>query len=399
MVFLKQVLHAAFFTTVLLAIAGSSRAAEFAAPYVPTAQSVVDRMLEIAKVTPDDHVIDLGCGDGRIVISAAKKYGASGFGVDIDAKLVALANANARAAGVSDRARFYKRDLFATDLSKASVVTIYLLTRSVIKLQSRLFDLKPGTRIVSHAGSMGEWRADQFQMFDVNDKVRPDAPTKTYIYLWVVPSRVAGQWRWSMPVGARTLDYELMVSQKYQNFSGTLRVNGKEVSISPGKLDGDRIALDFRAEVDGNLLQHRLVGQVSGQSITGTATVAGERVQSEAEWKAFRMATEKAHPILLEPVMQVRVQAPQEFSGDLLGDLNSRRGRIQGLDSHGAIQIISAEVPMVEMLTYPQTLDSITSARGTYHMEFSRYDELPEHLARKVIQKAIEEGRIRKDEE
>lgn len=115
--------------------------------------------------------------------------------------------------------------------------------------------------------------------------------------------------------------------------------------------------------------------------------------------KAFRLAIEKAHPILLEPVMQVTVQAPQEFSGDLLGDLNSRRGRIQGLDSRGAIQIISAEVPMAEMLTYPQTLDSITSARGTYHMEFSRYDELPEHLARKVIQKAIEEGRVRKDEE
>src|SRR3990170_3860747 len=99
-------------------------------PYVQTPQNVVDRMLEIAKVGPSDYVIDLGSGDGRMVITAAKKYGASGFGVEIDPQLVARANANARAAGVSDRARFYKRDLFATDLSKATVVTIYLLTRS-----------------------------------------------------------------------------------------------------------------------------------------------------------------------------------------------------------------------------------------------------------------------------
>jgi protein-L-isoaspartate O-methyltransferase len=289
--FLKQVVHATILAAGLLAVAGSSRAVEIAAPYVPTAPSVVDRMLEIAKVGPNDYVIDLGSGDGRIVITAAKKYGASGFGVEIDPQLVARANANARAAGVSDRARFYKRDLFATDLSKATVVTIYLLTRATMKLQSRLFDLKPGTRIVSHAGSMGEWRSDHFQMLDVKDKVRPDAPKMTYIYLWVVPSKVAGHWRWSMPVGARTHDYELMVSQQYQNFSGTLRVSGREISIEAGKLNGDRITLDFKVEVDGNLLQHRLVGRVAGHSIVGTATVTSERAQREAEWKAFRVAT------------------------------------------------------------------------------------------------------------
>jgi elongation factor G len=115
--------------------------------------------------------------------------------------------------------------------------------------------------------------------------------------------------------------------------------------------------------------------------------------------KAFKAMIEKAHPVLLEPVMHVEVVAPQEFSGDIMGDLNSRRGRIQGMDSKGTNQVIKAQVPMAEMLTYPQTLNSITSARGTYHMEFSHYDEVPTHLAQKIVQTAQAEGRVRKDEE
>ena len=115
--------------------------------------------------------------------------------------------------------------------------------------------------------------------------------------------------------------------------------------------------------------------------------------------KAFKSAIEKAHPVLLEPIMSVEVIAPQEYSGDLMGDLNSRRGRIQGMDAKGAQQVIRAQVPMAEMLTYPQMLNSITSARGSYHMEFSHYDELPAHLSQKVVQQAIAEGRVRKEEE
>ena len=115
--------------------------------------------------------------------------------------------------------------------------------------------------------------------------------------------------------------------------------------------------------------------------------------------KAFRLAIEKAHPVLLEPIMSVEVIAPQEFSGDIMGDLNSRRGRIQGMDSKGSSQLIRALVPMSEMLTYPQTLNSITSARGSYHMEFSHYDELPPHLSQKVVQQARAEGRVRGEEE
>lgn len=115
--------------------------------------------------------------------------------------------------------------------------------------------------------------------------------------------------------------------------------------------------------------------------------------------KAFKLMIEKAHPTLLEPIMHVEVVAPQEYAGDLMGDLNSRRGRIAGMDAKGNNQVIKAQVPMSEMLSYPQTLNSITSARGSYHMEFSHYDEVPSHLLQKIVQQAVAEGRVRKEEE
>lgn len=296
----KRTLHAATLAAGMLVLAGCARAVEIAAPYIPTAPSVVDRMLEIAKVGPGDYVIDLGSGDGRIVITAAKKYGARGFGVEIDPELVARAKANARAAGVSDRVDFRERDLFATDLSMATVVTTYLLRGATLKLRSRLLDLRPGTRIVSHTGSMGEWRPDYFEMLDVEDKVRPDAPTMTYIQLWTVPAKIAGDWRWSMPVGARTYDYDLAVSQQFQRFSGKLRLDGKEVSVEGGRLQGDGIAFDFNAEIDGSVWQHRMVGRVTGRSMAGTAALASERGQEERGWKASRVASPR--PASAEPV-------------------------------------------------------------------------------------------------
>ncbi len=288
MAVLRRFLHAVPAVLGLLAIAGNAHAVEIAAPYVPTAPSVVERMLEIAKVGPDDYVIDLGSGDGRIVITAARKHGARGFGIEIDPQLVAQANANARSAGVSDRVSFREGDLFATDLSEATVITIYLLKRATMKLRSALAELKPGTRIVSNAASMGDWSPDHFEILDVKDKVRPDAPSKTYIHFWIVPARVAGTWRWSMRVGTRTQAYELAVSQQFQMLSGTLRVGGREVKLEEGKLEGDRITLGFTAEIDGKPLPHRLTGRVVSHSIVGTTSVEGGSLQREAEWKATR---------------------------------------------------------------------------------------------------------------
>ncbi len=272
-----------------LAAAGDGHAAEIAAPYVPTAPSVVERMLEIAKVGPQDYVIDLGSGDGRINILAAKKYGARGLGIEIDPKLVALASANAQAAGVGDRVSFYEGDLFAADLSKATVVTIYLLKIATMKLRSKLLELNPGTRIVSHAASMGEWQAEHFEMLDVKDRVRADAPIKTYIHFWIVPAKVAGNWRWSLPAGAGTQDYELALAQQFQKISGTLRVGGREIALDESTLEGDRITLAFTAQVGGKALKHRLAGRVAGSSITGTAEFRAERGQAPAKWSATRV--------------------------------------------------------------------------------------------------------------
>ncbi len=257
----------------LMAACAAACGAEIAAPYVPTAPSVVERMLEIAKVGPQDFVVDLGSGDGRINITAAQKRGARGFGIEIDRELIAKATANARAAGVSDRVSFIEADLFTADLSQATVVTIYLLKRATMKLRDRLFELKPGTRIVSHAASMGEWRADHFEMLDVKDKVRPDAPSKTYIHYWVVPAKVGGTWRWSMATAEGEQECELRLVQQFQALSGSLRVGDRDHAIEEGKLDGDRIVLRTQDTRGGTGARYQIFGQVADASITGTFTI------------------------------------------------------------------------------------------------------------------------------
>ena len=149
-------------------------------PYVPTPQTVVDAMLGMAAVNKDDVVYDLGCGDGRIVITAAKKFGARGVGIDIDPERIKEANANAKAAGVSDRVKFIEQDLFQTDFKEASVVTLYLLPDINLKLRPKLLsELKPGARIVSHAFDMGDWKPDKTESVD---------GSRT-IYFWIVPEK------------------------------------------------------------------------------------------------------------------------------------------------------------------------------------------------------------------
>jgi precorrin-6B methylase 2 len=257
----------------LVVACAAARGAEIAAPYVPTAPSVVERMLEVAKVGPQDFVIDLGSGDGRINITAAQKRGARGLGIEIDPELIARARANAQAAGVADRVSFVEADLFTADLSQATVVTIYLLKRATMKLRDRLFELRPGTRIVSHAASMGEWRADHFEMLDVREKVRPDAPSKTYIHYWVVPAKVAGTWRWSVTTGEGAQECELTLVQQFQALSGSLRIGDEEYEIEEGKLEGDRILLRTAGTRGGTAVRYQLFGQVANASITGTLSI------------------------------------------------------------------------------------------------------------------------------
>ena len=209
-------------------------------PYVQTPQVVVDAMLETAKVTRNDYVIDLGSGDGRMVITAAKKIGARGFGVDLDKRLVTLANNNARKAGVADRAKFYDRDLFVTDLSPATVITIYLLPEVNLMARAKLLALEPGTRIVSHDYGIGDWMPDlEFEMDAPGKPVGRSQKSK--VLFWVVPDKVAGRWVWPVTVGGQKQQLELLLKQNFQKLDASATLNGRDVAVEQAKLTGRQV--------------------------------------------------------------------------------------------------------------------------------------------------------------
>jgi hypothetical protein len=273
--------------TALLA-AMAAGAGEPSVPYVPTPQDVVEKMLEIAKVGPNDYVIDLGSGDGRIVITAAKKFGARGFGVDLNPERIRESNDNARKAGVTDRVLFQQRDLFETDLSEATVITMYLLPRVNMELRPKLLALRPGTRIVSHDFSMEDWKPDAHVTVESKEKYG-GAGGKSDVYLWIVPARVAGAWRWETPVGGKTQVYEIELEQKFQAISGSARVAGRTVKLQNARVNGADIRFSFTAEVNGAPVRHELSGKVDGDTITGLARLSGARVQGQFEWHAQRI--------------------------------------------------------------------------------------------------------------
>ena len=273
----------------ILLFAPGAFAAELGVPYVPTPQEVVERMLQIAKVGPGDYLIDLGSGDGRIVVTAAKKHGARGFGVDLNPERIRESNENARKASVTDKVAFYQRDLFETDLSEATVITMYLLPRVNLELRPKLLALKPGTRIVSHDFSMEDWKPDAHVTMDAQDKYG-GAGGKSDIYLWVIPARVAGTWQWQLPVAGKPQTYELTLEQKYQAVSGSARIGGRAVKLQNVRLRGDEIHLALTVEVNGAPVKHEFSGKVEGDAITGTATLSGARLQGLLEWNARRAA-------------------------------------------------------------------------------------------------------------
>lgn len=269
-------------------LSGQARAdVEPRVPYVPTPQAVVDRMLTIAKVTAQDYLIDLGSGDGRIVVTAAKKFGARGFGVDLNPVRISEANDNARKNGVTDRVAFYQRDLFATDLSAATVITMYLLPRVNIELRPKLLELKPGTRLVSHDFDMGDWKADYHVRVDSKDKYA-GAGGDSDIYFWVVPAKVAGGWRSQLAVAGKPQTYEFSFGQNYQVVSGSARVNGSAVKIQDAKLRGADLSFTFTAAVNGAPVKHEFTGRVDGERIIGQAALSGSRVAARIEWIADR---------------------------------------------------------------------------------------------------------------
>ena len=212
-------------------------------PYVTTPDRVVDAMLALASVNAGDFVLDLGSGDGRIVITAAAKFGARGMGVEIDPALVALSNENARKAGVAGRARFAERDLFATDLGQASVITMYLLPDVNLKLRPELLKLRPGTRIVSHDWDMGDWQPDRTVVLDVPEK-KLGLDKKSTLLLWKVPAVVEGEWS----SGKRL---RLDLRQRYQMLEGAVTYRGQTYTDAAGRVDGTRVQLCFTHHDNG----------------------------------------------------------------------------------------------------------------------------------------------------
>ncbi|MEO7151645.1 MAG: methyltransferase domain-containing protein [Burkholderiaceae bacterium] len=199
-------------------------------PFITTPDRVTLAMLELAKVGPGDHVIDLGSGDGRIVITAARRYGATGLGVEIVPELVLRSRTSARTAGVETRTEFREQDLFATDLARASVVTMYLLPDVNLQLRPRLLALAPGTRIVSHDWDMGDWLPDRSLTIDVPEKTI-GREKSSRVHLWQVPARIGGVW--CAAGGAR-----LEIVQRFQRYSATLSSGGVRASAPPQVFDG-----------------------------------------------------------------------------------------------------------------------------------------------------------------
>jgi SAM-dependent methyltransferase len=212
--------------------------------WVPTPQALVDKMLDVAKVTREDIVYDLGSGDGRTVITAAKR-GAQAFGVEYNPDMVELSRNNAKKEGVGERATFINGDIFATDYSKATVITLYLLPSLNLKLRPTILDMKPGTRVVSHSFSMGDWAADQnVEGFDGCQYCRA--------YYWVVPAKVQGTWK--LPDG------EIRLEQRHQMLSGSVKSSTATATISAGKVLGNEISFtaggsQYSGKLNGNVLE------------------------------------------------------------------------------------------------------------------------------------------------
>jgi SAM-dependent methyltransferase len=226
--------------------------------WVPTPQELVDKMLDMAKVTPADYVIDLGSGDGRTVISAAKR-GAKALGIEYNPDMVELSKRNAAKEGVSDRANFIKADLFESDFSQATVITMFLLPGINLRLRPKLLDLRPGTRIVSNSFTMGEWAADE------EGTVKNGCASYCTALLWIVPAKVEGTWE--LP------QEELALTQTFQMISGMLRSGNVSTPITNGRLNGNQIS--FTA--GGN----QYTGYVNGNVMEGN-------VASGGSWKASR---------------------------------------------------------------------------------------------------------------
>ncbi len=255
---------------------------QFDVPFVPTPYVVIEEMLRLANVTAQDFVMDLGSGDGRVLITAAKKFGARGMGVDLDGDLVAESMEAAAAAGVADRVKFLQQDLFKTDISQATVITMYLLPGVMMRLRPLLLDLKPGTRLVSHDFRLEDWNPD------ATTQIRKNS------FLWIVPAKVAGKWemKFTLPGADQSVaphSIMLELRQKYQEVDGIARFNDRHAQIWESRLSGDKLSFVMVDDRDrDNEASLYFEGRVSGDVIEGRFRRGTGTAQTVHNWRAVR---------------------------------------------------------------------------------------------------------------
>jgi SAM-dependent methyltransferase len=228
--------------------------------WVPTDQALVDKMLDMAKAVPGDYVVDLGSGDGRTVITAARR-GIKAHGIEYNPEMVALSKRNAEKAGMTDKASFANADIFESDFTQATVLTLFLLPQLNVKLRPTILKMKPGTRVVSNSFDMGDWEADRIEQVH-------DCQSFCRAYLWIVPAQVEGIWRLG--------DADLSIEQKYQTVTGKL-TTGNVIAPVKGRLDGDRIAFTAAGT--------EYTGRVAADAMEGSAKAPGG---AGTAWKAAR---------------------------------------------------------------------------------------------------------------
>lgn len=257
-------------------------------PYVPTPQEVVDRMLELAEVGPRDYVIDLGSGDGRMVVTAARRHGARGLGVELDPELVKRSIEDAERFGVADRVRFRVEDVTRTPLHEATVITLYLLPGITRLLVPRfLAELAPGSRIVAHDFDLGDWKADREMTVDVNEKYGSVGTWKSRLFLYTVPATIRGAWAVETrgPHAERML---LRIEQRYQEITGTALLAGKSYVISSGRVRGSHV--EFRLSAENGASDAHYEGTIDSGGMQGVMERNGRRVA----WSAARLSAAAA---------------------------------------------------------------------------------------------------------
>ena len=236
--------------------------------WVPTPPELVEKMLQMASITPNDFVIDLGSGDGRVAVAAAKKFGARSMGVEYNPDMVALSNREAQRQGVADKVKFVKADIFETDFSQATIITMYLLPELNLKLQPKILGQKPGTRVVSHQFNMGEWEADETANID-----------NRLAHLWIVPAKVGGTW--SLRIEGSAQERPLSLKQSFQMLTGQLNGANATSVLSEARLRGDRISFS----VTEGAARRDFSGRAQGNAMEGTVRSTGS---PDMRWSASR---------------------------------------------------------------------------------------------------------------